>query len=172
MNIPIEKLNVGPGVANDPSNSNSQTKAGEELIERLGEELHEPLTKKKMNIPGTECPLELDGVSDNKMVYAEAYARVGELKPAQEQKVATDILRLALVTRGKESETQRYLVFGDEEAANAVRGRKWLACACEVLGVEVRVFEFSKEKREELENAQKGQARGAARKMSEREAGG
>jgi hypothetical protein len=97
--------------------------------------------------------VDVDGVADDHSVLVEVFARQGRLKGAQFHKVARDALKL--ITLGRVYPDARLiLAFGDQEAANCVTAKSWLAEALRTWGVDVVVVELDDDVRDGLRAAQ------------------
>lgn len=142
-----------------PGDSTEQRDAENWLIEQLAQDLHTTLVRH-----GAPCVdvtgVELDGFAlGDHPILAEAWAHIGEPKPAQKQKVLADALRLLWVEREcfPGNQAGKYLVFGDAMAARHFRETSWAARALDSLGIEVRVFPFDERRRESILAAQRRQ---------------
>jgi hypothetical protein len=109
------------------------------------------------------CRLVLDGRSDKPRVLCEAFARVGSIKPAHEDKVMKDALRLFVAGRMLGRKYRKVLLFMDERVAGSFR-KGWKAAALKVLGVELLVVDVNRQVRESVVAAQGRQATGSARR--------
>lgn len=96
--------------------------------------------------------VEIDGVSPDRQVFVEAYARQGRLKGAQLKKVGQDILKLSLIRRTCGTEVRTVIVLASPEAEQSIRG--WLRYAADVFGVELLVVEIEEVWRERIRAAQ------------------
>jgi hypothetical protein len=109
------------------------------LIEALAHDLDIQIA------PGTPEGLggpmvKLDGYSREHRVLAEAYAHYGELKPAQRQKIAADVLKMVYVERVLGGTWRKYLCLADGNAQDLVLRSGWLAEAARTFGIEARVY--------------------------------
>ena len=86
-----------------------------------------------------------DGIDPKNKVVVEAYARIGELKGAQLNKVKADILKLAYIDKKLGSGWRKIRCFGSAEAAAFLLGSSWAAEAARIFGVEVHVEPLSNE---------------------------
>jgi len=101
--------------------------------------------------------VQIDGFDKKKSVLCEIYARVGKLKGSQPDKLASDLLKMALVEKLTDRVWRKIMCFCDESAAMTLKGRSWLAAAAEHFAVEVIVVEIPEKIRESLITAQKRQ---------------
>ena len=118
--------------------------------------LNVTLIPKKLRVTD-KASINLDGYSDEQHILCEAYARIGELKGSQPDKIASDILKMLLVEMILDSKFQKVLVFADQAAANTVLGQSWLADICRRVSVQIVVAEIGNELRNKLKNAQQRQ---------------
>lgn len=112
-----------------------------------------PLTPRRVTL-SNGVHVEVDGVSADEGVFAEAYARQGALRGAQLKKIAQDILKLAMARRVR-GEVDVVIVFASQEAHDSIRG--WLRHAADSFGVRLLVVDIAEEWREKIRKAQRGQ---------------
>ena len=122
------------------SDSAAQRAAEPFILDALAKRLAVTLEKKRVSLPGGSH-VDLDGASADEQVLVEIYARQGALKAAQVKKVATDVLKL-IVLKQHRPEARCVLAFASEEAAQTVRGKKWLAEAVRDFAISVEVVEL------------------------------
>ena len=101
--------------------------------------------------------VQIDGLDEKNSVLCEIYARVGKLKGGQPDKIASDLLKMALVEKLTDRAWRKIMCFCDESAAITLKGRSWLAAAVAHFAVEVIVVEIPDKTREALLMAQKRQ---------------
>src|SRR6185369_8830627 len=101
-----------------------------EFSRQLGRELGNttiPIGKNKITVDGFHR-------GDNRITLVEAWAHVGKAKPAQRNKVLSDMLKLAFLSsvlrRSYPSlDVESHLIFADASAAQVVNGNGWAALA-------------------------------------------
>lgn len=83
--------------------------------------------------------VDVDAVSDDNLMFAEIFARVGKLKPGQRKKVAQDVLKLVTLLRdpARFPGATAHLVFIDNDARQSISNDSWLGQAIRLWGVEV-----------------------------------
>lgn len=114
---------------------------------------HGPLPHARVALEGGTY-VAVDGVSADRAVFVEAYARQGTLKGAQIKKISQDILKLAMIRR-LHPDAQTVIAFASEEAHDSTRG--WLRHAAETLGVSLLVVDIPDDLRARIRTAQEGQ---------------
>jgi hypothetical protein len=102
------------------------------------------------------APVQVDGVADDESVLVEIFAHQGRLKPGQRRKVASDVLKLLTLGRGR-PHTKLYLAFADDEAAAHTQGSGWLARAVATWGVGVIVVPLHERDLDRIRAVQKEQ---------------
>jgi hypothetical protein len=110
------------------------------------------LTPTTLTLPNG-ARVDVDGVDDEQRVFVEIFAKQGRLRGAQFHKVARDALKLITITKDR-PETRRIVAFADQQAADCVLGKSWLAEALTTWGIEVLVVELDEEIRAGLRAAQ------------------
>jgi hypothetical protein len=101
--------------------------------------------------------VQLDGLDEEHNAVCEIYARVGELKGSQPDKIASDILKMHFYETFKGCSVRKILCFSNEAASRKLTGRSWLAGAAKVLNVEIQIIELTTEIRERVIDAQNRQ---------------
>lgn len=101
--------------------------------------------------------VQIDGLDEKNSVICEIYARVGKLKGSQPDKLASDLLKMALVEKLTDRVWRKIMCFCNESAAMTLKGRSWLATVAAHFAVEVIVVEIPEKTREALLMAQKRQ---------------
>lgn len=114
---------------------------------------HGPLAPARVTLEGGTY-VDVDGVSVDRAVFVEAYARQGSLKGAQIKKISQDILKLAMIRR-LHPDAQTVIAFASEEAHDSIRG--WLRHAAETLSVRLLVVDIPADLRARIRTAQEGQ---------------
>ena len=138
------------------SDSLTQREVEDLIITGLSLKVRKKLNKRKLELPGG-AKVEVDGVSRDEMVLAEAFAHQGPLKGGQFGKVARDTLKL-ITLRRRRSKARLILAFADPApAAQVTAGKSWLAEALKTWGVEVVVVKLDQAVRDRLLASQKRQ---------------
>lgn len=111
--------------------------------------------------PETALPIEVgvqpDAIDPINKVIVEAYARIGEVKGAQLNKIKGDILKLAFIEKKLGKGWRKIMCFASNEAAKYVQGKSWVAEAVRIFGVEIQVVHLPLEQRNNVVSAQKRQ---------------
>ena len=136
-----------------PSDSSAQRKAEQELIQGLSTRIQVQLKAEHLNV-GSRVPIQIDGFSLEHRVLAEAFARIGDLKPAQTQKVLSDILKMLFIEKFQGGSWRKILVFADDITARTIKSSSWVAKAVTAFGIEVEIVSLSKPTRENILQAQ------------------
>ena len=89
---------------------------------------------------GDDCVVHVDGVNREHRFACEVFSRIGPLKAAQVEKVASDVLKLSLLEKVLGGKWRKALCFVDEQAASTLKNRSWLARAAREAHVEVLVI--------------------------------
>lgn len=127
------------------------------MIAAVGEAIGIPLAKQRITFPsGSWC--EVDGVSTDGKVLAEAFAHQGKMIGGQLRKVSEDAFKLVTIAKGRD-DMRLIVAFADEDAAKSFLGRSWKAEALRVWGVEPLVVELKHEVRDGIRAAQVRQFR-------------
>lgn len=94
-------------------------------------------------VPGTRLSADPsvapDGVDLDRKVVVEVFARVGQLKAAQKNKVRADLFKLAYLGKLLGPDWRVVFCFVDKDAASFLAGKAWAARAAETFGVEILV---------------------------------
>lgn len=138
------------------SRSDEQLSAERHILDALNLKHGLSLRPKKLDLGGGVVVV-LDGVDENRRVLCEIYARVGRLKGAPPDKLASDILKMELVERKLGMRFRKMVAFCDSGAAASLNSRSWLSAAAASLGVDVEVMVVPSNVREEIVAAQKRQ---------------
>ncbi|MCL2594440.1 MAG: hypothetical protein FWD83_02805 [Promicromonosporaceae bacterium] len=142
--------------AKPASDSQPQRDAEAAIIETLASQLVPDLAASKRILVGA-ATVQVDARSADDRLLVEVYARQGALKPGQRNKVAKDILKLALLRQQPEfAESRAIIAFASQEARDSITG--WIADAANQFGIELLVVEIPEELRAELLTAQARQA--------------
>jgi hypothetical protein len=109
----------------------------------------------------TKLPMNIfvqpDAIDLDKKVIVEAYAHIGALKGAQNNKVKGDILKLIFIEEKLGKGWKKILCFADEAVAKYVLSGSWVAEAVRTFGIEVYVMHLPEEQLECIRSAQKRQ---------------
>lgn len=98
------------------------------------------LTQATLQIGGSK--VEIDGFYESHRVACEAYAHVGPLKFGQSRKLATDVLKLAMVDKHLGQGCRKIIVVAGTEAYAWLTGKCWQAGAVREFGIEVMRVEL------------------------------
>lgn len=79
-----------------PGNSDEQKRAERAMIAALSADLGGALTPRSILLPSGNR-LAVDGMSDDPLIYCEAWAHQGPLKSTQRAKIAKDLLKLTFL---------------------------------------------------------------------------
>lgn len=138
------------------SDSGEQSKAESELIRQLSADLG--LVLQPMSIELEEgVRVNIDGFNQEHRILCEVYAHVGRTRGSQPHKIAKDILKLIAVEKRHPGSWKKILCFADQDTAQCVSGRSWLATVCRDFGVMVRVFSLPSDLHEAVVAAQRRQ---------------
>jgi len=111
--------------------------------------------------PGAVLPIDVgvkpDAIDPINKVVVEVYARVGEVKGGQLQKIKGDILKLALIGENLGKGWRKILCFASDEAAKYIQGESWVAEAAREFEVEVHVMPLTSEQESKVIAAQRRQ---------------
>ena len=111
--------------------------------------------------PGAVLPIDVgvkpDAIDPINKVVVEVYARVGEVKGGQLQKIKGDILKLALIGKNLGKGWRKILCFASDEAAKYIQGESWVAEAAREFEVEVHVMPLTSEQESKVIAAQRRQ---------------
>jgi hypothetical protein len=156
--VPDQEIERTEELARPPGDSREQRDAEAVMIAVLGAELGVELEPRSIDLADGRR-VEIDGVSKDFSVMAEAWAHQGTPKPAQRNKVLSDALKLAFLARANPATRRLILLRSDEKAAAPFRGSSWYAGALAEFGIEVRVVELPDDLRARVRDAQVRQFR-------------
>ena len=144
-----------------PGSSHEQTKAEEMLILAFGKKIGAQLRKVRIKVgSGDEKSfVELDGYSEHPPVLCEAWAHIGPPKPAQQNKIMKDALKLIFLEKKLGKKCKKVLIFADENACKPFVSGKWMAVCLREYGIEMRTIPLSSGLRRKVLEAQKRQYR-------------
>lgn len=153
-------------LAGEPGSSHEQREAETVMVRLLSDRVGADLRPTRLDLPGggwvvvdayNPTARGVDGYYIG--IACEAWAHVGDAKPAQRNKVAADILKLMLVRSLVGERLRLILLFGDEAAAKFLRGNSWRAAAVHSLDIEIEVVTLPPDIRNKVINAQRRQYR-------------
>jgi hypothetical protein len=139
-----------------PSHSDEQLDAEAEIIQKVSVQVGSDLRKKSLPV-GSKQPIQIDGFSQNPPILCESYARIGELKPAQAQKVSADILKMLFAQEILGGDWRKILAFADQITAKPFLSDTWHRKVAEHFGIEVIVVQLDPATRKQILDAQKRQ---------------
>ena len=102
----------------------------------------------------SKVTIEPDFYSSSKKIIGEIHAHIGQLKPAQAHKIASDVLKLLLFERDFGIEMRKIIVVCSGQEKDQLEGQSNLAEALRQFGIEVLLVDVGSEWRMKLENAQ------------------
>ena len=111
------------------------------------------LTPETLDLGGG-VKINIDGISRDERILCEIYSRIGRLKSAQSDKVATDMLKLLLAEKTLGGQWRKIICLADADAALSFQGRTWLGAAVRNFGFELHVVDVSPDVRASLLAAQ------------------
>ncbi len=138
------------------SSSEEQRLAEPFLLQALNKKLSLNLTPANFTL-NDGIKVQLDGLDEEHNAVCEVYARIGELKGSQPDKIASDILKMHFYEIFKGGRVRKIMCFSDAAASRKLMGRSWLAGAAKALGVEIQIIELPTEIRERVIAAQSRQ---------------
>lgn len=135
------------------SDSRVQRDAETVILELACQALGVPELRPGRYVLADGVQVQVDGVSPDRTVYAEAYARQGPLRGAQLKKISRDVLKLSLIRRtDPRPDLRTVIVLASQEADQSIRG--WLRHGADVLGVDFLVIELDQDWRSRITAAQ------------------
>ncbi len=150
------------------SDSTVQRQAEAELVSQLRETLGCSLKPEVLTVE--RCKVQIDGYYDDseRIVMAEAFARIGSPAAGQKRKVLADVLKLCWLDsvfshQFPQKKIAKYLVFASGDTASFLTGKSWAAKACQDFGIEIRVTNLTAEQNIQLLQAQGRQKKGMRR---------
>ncbi|NJN67097.1 MAG: hypothetical protein HC884_10480 [Chloroflexaceae bacterium] len=140
------------------SRSDAQLYAEEVALRRFGEQLGVNFVSRVVG----DC--HLDGYAEvgNTIILVECWAHIGPARPAQRNKVRSDVLKLTLVQRLLKQErpdctVKSYMLFIDREASQTLLNNSWGADAAQEFDVSVEIVSIEPEVIEAVRAAQQRQ---------------
>lgn len=122
------------------------------MLDAVGQQVGATVIPARVDFPGGSYA-NVDGVSEDPLVFVEVFAHQGPLKGGQRHKIAGDVLKL--VTLGRAYPAARLvLALASHETARQVTNRGWLAEAVRTWGVEVVVVDLREDILQGLREAQ------------------
>jgi hypothetical protein len=138
--------------------STEQREAEAVILDVLARTLGLTLTPMRLHLPDGSY-VDVDGVGDEPPTLVEVWAHQGPPKVAQRNKVLSDALKVAHVSRVLDKDYRLILCFSDVAAAKPFLGRSWYAGAIRTLGIEVHIVTLSDEWVQRIMHAQHRQYR-------------
>ena len=145
------------------SDSTEQTQAEYPIRNWIQKELNVTLESKELNL-NDGCKVQIDAYSEKERILCDIYARIGELKPGQDDKVAVDILKLIYVSKSLGGKWRKIFCFTDKRASKKLTGNGWIAKAAKKFGVKVMVAPQDDAENKKRIATQKRQAEGNSSK--------
>ena len=90
---------------------------------------------------GGGVTVQVDGINRDHRVLCEVYSRIGKLKAGQQDKLASDMLKLVFLEHTLGGEWRKFICLADSEAARCVSGKSWLAAVAKRMGFTVLVVD-------------------------------
>jgi hypothetical protein len=141
-----------------PGNSDEQKRAERAMIAALSADLGVALAPRSITLPSGNR-LAVDGMSDDPLIYCEAWAHQGPPKSAQRAKVAKDLLKLTFLASVAPTPPRLILLFSDKAACAPFRSRSWIADVIAASHVDVMVVDLPADVRDAVLAAQRRQYR-------------
>jgi hypothetical protein len=138
--------------------STEQREAEAVILDVLARNLGLTLTPMRLHLPDGSY-VDVDGVGDEPPTLVEVWAHQGPPKVAQRNKVLSDALKVAHVSRVLDKDYRLILCFSDVAAAKPFLGRSWYAGALRTLGIDVHIVTLSDEWVQRIMEAQRRQYR-------------
>lgn len=144
-----------------PGDSAEQREAESWLVDQLQAELQIEFRRNCCPPVAAVAAVELDGLAlGDRPALCEAWAHLGRPRPAQKNKVLADALKLIWVERECFPDgADKFLLFGDHDAARHFLEGSWASGALNRLGLKVKVYPFDEARRQVVEVAQERQGR-------------
>ena len=150
---------AGPApVGSSAGDSQEQRDAERLILDGVERRIRRRLTPRRL-VLASGAIVEVDGVTRDRSVLVEAFARQGAPKGGQKRKVAADALKLITFAHEHDAQPRMILAFADERLAAWARGGSWLASALAAWGVEVMVVSLDESVATGLRAAQARQFR-------------
>lgn len=139
-----------------PSDSNPQQIAEHEIIQKVSLLYKVQLEKRKLSI-GTKQMIEIDGFNETNKVLCEAFAHIGELKPAQKNKVMADILKMLLIEKIYGGDWKKIIAFADNKTAHLFQCATLYGKVVKTFGIDIQIVKLEPETCNKVQLAQKRQ---------------
>ncbi|MBQ9281456.1 MAG: hypothetical protein IJ207_04575 [Treponema sp.] len=94
--------------------------------------------------------IEPDFYSEDKKIIGEIHTHLGKLKGSQPDKIASDILKMVLFEKDKQTVFQKIIVVCSEEEYKQLQGNSFLAEAIRQFKIRLCFFELTEEEKKEL----------------------
>ena len=101
--------------------------------------------------------IQPDFYSEEDLVIGEIFAHIGKNKPAQNNKIANDVLKMLLLEKVTGKQYRKIIVVCDEDELDKLTGLSALAESIRQFDVEIMYVEIDEELRERILNAQSRQ---------------
>ena len=98
--------------------------------------------------------IQPDFYSEEGLIIGEIFSHIGKNKPAQNNKIANDVLKMLLLEKVTGKQYRKILVVCDEDELKKLTGLSSLAESIRQFGVEVMYVEIDEELRKSLLRAQ------------------
>lgn len=137
------------------SRSDVQGDAEGVILKKASEVLGIDIAPRAIKINSATVNVDGYGEGNGKVIIAEVYAHQGSLKSAQRNKVYADILKLIFIKQFlKKDFIDAYIIFGDEEASNVLKGTSWGSEVAKAYGIKPITVSLDSELREAIKTAQ------------------
>jgi hypothetical protein len=141
-----------------PSDSTEQRLAHKEILALINQSYKLNLVVNTLYLADTS--FQIDGYSENPPILCEIYSRIGQMKVAQHNKIAKDILKMLLIEKMAGKQYRKIITFADEEAAQPfLDGESWYSKLKENFEIEIIIIQIPEELRNKILDAQKRQYR-------------
>ena len=143
---------------NQDGDSTVQQTMEQRIIGRLEEQLGLSGFESNPSLPLPGEPgvrIRPDFYSEQHKIIGEIHSHLGKLKPAQQKKVAADILKLHLFD--PENEYRKIYAVCDEEEKKQLKGNGWLPAAIRLFKIEVMLIDLTEQERNDLRAAMRRQ---------------
>ena len=98
-----------------------------------------------------------DFYSEAALIIGEIHSHEGKLKPAQQKKIAADILKMLSFEKDYGEKFKKYIVVCDKEELEQLQGGSYLAHVIKQYKIELILLELDKDHKKQLRNAMKEQ---------------
>ena len=143
---------------NQDGNSSMQQEIEKSILKRLKMELNvdELESNRSLPLPGEPgVRIRPDFYSEQHKIIGEIHSHLGKLKPAQQKKVAADILKLHLFD--PDNKFRKIYALCDKEEEEQLRGNGWLPAAIRLFKIEIMLIGLTEQERNDLRAAMRRQ---------------